>query len=204
MIAAMAACVMTLTGALAQEQTQKTQLPRQRPTPEQIAQKRTEMMTKRLDLDEAQTQKVYQVNLENAKLMEKHRVQMKAERQNEAEQMKGILTTDQFVKWSQLQASPQGVLPGKQGVPDDDARLLGPQRRTAQERKIGRFGRNRRGVGGRLTPFFCRFAGREAAFGRKNAKFASATAAQCEPAPQARTIFAGRRMPPRSVPKRKI
>ena len=87
MIAAMAACVMTLTGALAQEQTQKTQLPRQRPTPEQIAQKRTEMMTKRLDLDEAQTQKVYQVNLENAKLMEKHRVQMKAERQNEAEQM---------------------------------------------------------------------------------------------------------------------
>ena len=106
MIAAMAACVMTLTGALAQEQTQKTQLPRQRPTPEQIAQKRTEMMTKRLDLDEAQTQKVYQVNLENAKLMAKHRVQMKAERQNEAEQMKGILTTDQFVKWSQLQASP--------------------------------------------------------------------------------------------------
>ena len=47
MIAAMAACVMTLTGALAQEQTQKTQLPRQRPTPEQIAQKRTEMLTKR-------------------------------------------------------------------------------------------------------------------------------------------------------------
>lgn len=106
MIAAMAACVMTVTGALAQGQAQQTKLPRQRPTAEQIAQKRTEMMSKKLDLNETQVQKVYQVNLENVKLMEKHRAQMKAERQAEAEQMKGILTTDQFVKWSQMQAAP--------------------------------------------------------------------------------------------------
>lgn len=129
MIAAMAACVMTMTGALAQGQTQKMQVPRQRPTAEQIAQKRTEMMTKKLELNEAQEQKVYQVNLENVKLMEKHRMQMKAERQAEAEQMKGILTTDQFVKWSQMQAAPgRGGHHGKNGKEctrkKDDCRMM--------------------------------------------------------------------------------
>lgn len=100
--ALMAICMGITSGAMAQ-QTRKTDVPRQRPTVEQMAQKRTEMMTQKLGLNEEQAKKVYDVNLANAKSMEMHRTQMKAERRSEAEQMKEILTTDQFVKWSQMQ-----------------------------------------------------------------------------------------------------
>lgn len=100
----MALCLMSMS-AMAQEQTQKMRVPKQRPTVEQMAQKRTEMLSKKLDLNEAQAKQVYQLNLESAQSLEKHRAQMKVERLTEAEKMKQILNTDQFMKWSQMQSA---------------------------------------------------------------------------------------------------
>ncbi len=98
----MAVCMGITSGAMAQ-QNKKMDVPKQRPTVEQMAQRRTDRMTQKLDLNEAQQKQVYQINLANAKSMEAHRMQMKAEQSKQAEQMKNVLTTDQFVKWSQMQ-----------------------------------------------------------------------------------------------------
>lgn len=108
----MAVCLGITSGAMAQ-QNKKMDVPKHRPTIEQMAQKRTERMAKSLDLNEAQQKQVYEINLTNAQSMEAHRAQMKAERSKEAEQMKSVLTTDQFVKWSQMQKSPYAGKEGK-------------------------------------------------------------------------------------------
>lgn len=109
----MAVCMGITSGVMAQQQ-QKMDVPKQRPTAEQMAQKRTERMSEKLGLNEAQQKQVYDINLMSAKSMEAHRMQMKAERSKQAEQMKSVLTTDQFVKWSQMQ-KPQSACPGKGG-----------------------------------------------------------------------------------------
>ena len=98
----MAVCMGLTSGVMAQQQ-QKMDVPKERPTVEQMAQRRTERMAQKLGLNEAQQKQVYDINLNSAKSMEAHRTQMKADRSKEAEQMKNVLTTDQFVKWSQMQ-----------------------------------------------------------------------------------------------------
>lgn len=101
MFALLAACM--IAGGVFAQQPAKTEMPKERPTAEQMAQKMTDKMTTELGLNETQTKQVYQTNLDNIQQMEAHRGQMKAQRNATAEKMKSVLTTEQFVKWSQMQ-----------------------------------------------------------------------------------------------------
>ena len=87
---------------------------RQMPTAEQMAQRKTDRMKEKLNLTEAQTKQVYAYNLEQIKEMEAQRERMRAARQAEAEKMKSILTTEQFMQWSQMQKQ-QMRMPGQRG-----------------------------------------------------------------------------------------
>jgi Spy/CpxP family protein refolding chaperone len=82
-------------------------------TPEQRAEKITTKMTEELGLSEDQKQKIYQVNLENAKKRDANRATMEEERkakrtemqaQNQAqnEQIEAILTPEQKTKWEEV------------------------------------------------------------------------------------------------------
>ncbi len=87
--------------------------PKERPTVEQMAQRQTERMTRELGLDETQAKQVYALNLKRIQRMEAMHAEMRKNRQAEAEQMKSLLTTDQFVKWSQMQGPMPGAHRGK-------------------------------------------------------------------------------------------
>jgi Spy/CpxP family protein refolding chaperone len=98
-----------MTGITAFAQNTKT---KERPTPEERAQKQTEMMAKQLELTEAQKIEILAINMENAKKrevemearkaeMEARRVEMKA--QDEA--IKQVLTEEQRTKWVELKES---------------------------------------------------------------------------------------------------
>ena len=105
--AAMALCLMAGTSAFAQQKN-KPDAPKERPTAEQMAQRKTDRMAEQLKLDEAQTKQVYAINLAQVKEMIAQREKMEAARKAEAEKMKSILTTEQFVQWSQMQAPRPG------------------------------------------------------------------------------------------------
>ncbi len=117
----MAFCLLAGSSAFAQ-QNRSAQAPKERPTAEQMAQHRTERMTKELGLNEAQAKQVYALNLQQAKAMEAKRDDKQADRQkmqtarqaNDA-QMKSILTADQYTKWSEMQNARQD---GKHGPKD--------------------------------------------------------------------------------------
>lgn len=113
--AAAALCLLACPGAFAQNNNPKNgpAAPKERPTVEQMAQRQTERMTKELGLDEAQSKQVYALNLKRIQQMEALRAEMRKNRQAEAEQMKSLLTTDQFVKWSQMQGPMPGAHRGK-------------------------------------------------------------------------------------------
>ena len=101
--AAMALCLIAGTsGAFAQDGKPEAAR-RERPTVEQMAQRMTERMEKELKLTEAQAKQVYDVNFQQIKEMMAQREKMQQARKAEAEKMKSILTTEQFVQWSQMQ-----------------------------------------------------------------------------------------------------
>ena len=102
-----ALCLMATTTLFAQETTPKAASATP-PTVEQMAQHQTDRMTERLKLTEAQAKKVYQVNLDRMQQMQRLREQMQQTRQATAEEMKSILTTEQFMQWAQMQRRPQG------------------------------------------------------------------------------------------------
>lgn len=77
--------------------------PKERPTLEQIAQRKTDRMAERLEFTDAQKKQVYEINLQQLKEMEAQREAMRKAREARAEQMKSILSTEQFVKWAQMQ-----------------------------------------------------------------------------------------------------
>lgn len=106
--AAMACCLMAGTSAFAQDK-KPAMTPRERPTVEQMAQRMTERMTKELKLTEAQAKQVYTVNFQQIKEMQAMREKMREARKAEAEKMKSILSTEQFMQWSQMQG------PGERG-----------------------------------------------------------------------------------------
>ena len=100
------------TSAFAQEQ--KKEMTKERPTAEQIAQKRTDRMTERFKLDEKQSKALYDYNLQTAqaqqtkwadmqKQMQAGREQMKADRAAREAKMKEILTPEQFTQWQAAQ-----------------------------------------------------------------------------------------------------
>ncbi len=111
--AAMALCLMAGTSAFAQQKN-KPDAPKERPTAEQMAQRKTDRMAEQLKLDEAQAKQVYAINLAQVKEMIAQREKMEAARKAEAEKMKSILTTEQFMQWSQMQKQ-QMRMPGQRG-----------------------------------------------------------------------------------------
>lgn len=119
--AAMALCLMAGTSAFAQDKKPAT-APKERPTVEQMAQRMTERMQKDLKLTEAQAKEVYNVNFQQMKEMMAMREKMAEARKAEAEKMKSILTTEQFVQWSQMQAQGPGERRGPQSMRKDDRR----------------------------------------------------------------------------------
>lgn len=80
--------------------------PKERPTLEQIAQRKTDRMAVRLNLTDAQKKQVYEINLQQLKEMEAQREAMRKAQAARADQMKSILSTEQFVKWAQMQQRP--------------------------------------------------------------------------------------------------
>ncbi|MCM1151938.1 MAG: DUF4890 domain-containing protein [Alistipes sp.] len=112
---AAALCLLAAPGAFAQkqQQNQNGRMPKERPTVEQMAQRRTERMTRELGLDQTQAKKVYAINLRQAQQMEAHRAQMLKERQTDAADMKSVLSAEQYDKWSQMQGSRPGAHRGK-------------------------------------------------------------------------------------------
>ena len=68
----------------------------------------TERMQKELKLTDAQAKEVYNLNFQQIKEMQAMREKMREARKAEAEKMKSILTTEQFVQWSQMQAPRPG------------------------------------------------------------------------------------------------
>lgn len=110
---AAALCLMAGTGAFAQE-AKPAAAPKERPTVEQMAQRMTERMQKELKLTDAQAKEVYNLNLQQIKEMQAMREKMREARKAEAEKMKSILTTEQFMQWSQMQKQ-QMRMPGQRG-----------------------------------------------------------------------------------------
>lgn len=78
-------------------------------TPEERAQKRTDKMTKELELSEEQAKQVYAINLNDAKEMEAIRIEKeklkkraKAQREKSRTEMDNVLTAEQKVKMEQI------------------------------------------------------------------------------------------------------
>ena len=85
---AAALCLLAGTGAFAQD-SKKAPMMKERPTAEQMAQRRTERMTEKLNLSEKQSKQLYEVNLQDIKEMQAQAEQMRAYRKAQAEKMKG-------------------------------------------------------------------------------------------------------------------
>lgn len=106
MTALMALFLMAGTSALAQESKSAT-APKERPTTEQLARKATERMTEQLKLTDKQAEQVYEATLQRLRANEALREQARVAKSEEAEKMKSILSTEQFVRWSQMQNRPR-------------------------------------------------------------------------------------------------
>lgn len=109
----MALCLLAGTSAFAQD-SKKAPMPKERPTAEQMAQRKTERMTEKLNLSEKQSKQLYEVNLQDIKDMQAQAEQMRANRKAQAEKMKGILTPEQFEQWKQMQDRRPGMNHGPQ------------------------------------------------------------------------------------------
>ena len=105
---AAALCLLAGTGAFAQD-SKKAPMMKERPTAEQMAQRKTERMTEKLNLSEKQSKQLYEVNLQDIKEMQAQAEQMRAYRKAQAEKMKGILTPEQFEQWKQMQGPRHGM-----------------------------------------------------------------------------------------------
>jgi len=102
MTALTALFLMAGASAWAQENKSETALG-ERPTTEQMARKATDRMTLRLKLTDEQAEQVYEVVLERLRATEAVREQVRAAKSAEAEKMKSILSTEQFMRWAQSQ-----------------------------------------------------------------------------------------------------
>lgn len=78
-------------------------MPKERPTAEQMAQRRTDRLTRELGLNQTQAKEVYALKLQQMQQMQSMREQMRKNRSAAAEKMKSVLTPEQFAKWSQMQ-----------------------------------------------------------------------------------------------------
>lgn len=112
MTAVMALLLMAGTSAFAQEN-KSVAPPRERPT--------TDRMTAQLKLTEKQAEQAYEATLERLQADEALREQARAAKMKEAEAMKSILSTEQFMRWAQSQTPHDrrhGPQAGKKERPD--------------------------------------------------------------------------------------
>lgn len=86
----------------------------ERPSVEQMAREMTDRMAERLKLTEKQSEHVYAATLEQLQTMEAHREAMRKARAEQAEKMKSILSTEQFMEWSKMQGPHPGARRGPQ------------------------------------------------------------------------------------------
>ena len=110
---AAALCLLAGTGAFAQD-SKKAPMMKERPTAEQMAQRRTERMTEKLNLSEKQSKQLYEVNLQDIKEMQAQAEQMRAYRKAQAARA-----------------------PPARGIGNATDRA--PERRKSEVRKIDRF-----------------------------------------------------------------
>ncbi len=94
----------------------------QKLTPEEKATKRTEKMTKHLELSEDQAQKIHTINLDYANKMEAHKKEMqkikakiKSEREKAKSEIDKILTDEQKVKLEEMKKKKQANKKEHQG-----------------------------------------------------------------------------------------
>lgn len=82
---------------------QRAERPGRKITPEKIAERAAERISKSLSLSEAQKEEVYALHLEratqNAKEMKARREKMRAERQAMQEKLEALLTPEQKAQW---------------------------------------------------------------------------------------------------------
>ena len=88
----MTLCLLAGTSAFAQDR--RAPRTKERPTAEQMAQRKTDRMVEKLNLNEDQSKQLYELNL--------------------AEKMQKILTPEQFEQWKQMQGPKPGMRPGPQ------------------------------------------------------------------------------------------
>lgn len=135
-----------VTGVLAQEPAAPATPPTP-PTPEQMAQAKTKRLTERLNLTEDQASKVYDACLKQSKEQQALFEKMSALHKEQAEKMKSILTTEQFMQWSQMQR-PGAMGPrGRQheGCPKACMKCKAGQKKDASKPKDGDRPRRERG-----------------------------------------------------------
>lgn len=110
--ALMALCLTAGTSAFAQAP-KEVPATKERPSVEQMAQRKTERMTEKLGLNAQQAKLVYTHNLQQIKQMQAKREQMGETRKAEAAKMKGILTPEQYTQWEQMQGPKPDGMHGK-------------------------------------------------------------------------------------------
>ncbi len=91
-----------ITPAVAQDKQGPAKKEYKEMTVEERAQKRTDQMTKNLELTEDQAKKVYEINLEHAKKMEELRKQKKAQNDKTKAELDKVLTDEQKKKAEEL------------------------------------------------------------------------------------------------------
>lgn len=74
-----------------------------KPSVEQIAERRTDRAVRLLELTDAQRKQIYEINLKELRECAPLIEQMQAIRANAADEMKAVLSTEQFMAWSQMQ-----------------------------------------------------------------------------------------------------
>lgn len=137
-------CLMATTTLFAQEAKPQDK-PATPPTAEQMAENKTERMTQRLNLTDAQAKKVYEANLAQIKQMQALREQMNEARLAMADKMKSILSTEQFMQWSQMQGPRHGqpgngprMMQGKNGHHHGSCPMAGKKAASCKHNPAGR------------------------------------------------------------------
>lgn len=79
-----------------------------------MAQRKTDRMVEKLNLNEDQSKQLYELNLQEVKDMQAQHERMRAARKAKAEKMQKILTPEQFEQWKQMQGPKPGMGHGPQ------------------------------------------------------------------------------------------
>ena len=103
----MTLCLWAGTSAFAQDR--RAPRTKERPTAEHMAQRKTDRMVEKLNLNEDQSKQLYELNLQEVKDMQAQHERMRAARKAKAEKMQKILTPEQFEQWKQMQGPRHGM-----------------------------------------------------------------------------------------------